>query len=302
MKKKLLSLTLALVMIAGIMPVMALPVAAITLSVEYPEQLIPGEEIDVNVIITNPSGMSIGSISFLKVEFDRSVLELTVEDCTAACDSGRNPTGFCNNLEHYDRGNGPWSFDAGDLFDKNGTNPVDRHDILQVDVPRYLDFDRFAFNFGSDKGFNGEGVLLTINFRVKAAGDPGLGLAAGGPPGHDGNPTVSMRGFAVEDIGSGISHGHFDYVLAMNADGSITATEYIPFYGDIDGDGKIDAADVTLLRRFIAAEDKAAFRWQNPGFNMANARVTGSAVISAADITLLRRWIASSGKFTLGPQ
>jgi hypothetical protein len=75
-----------------------------------------------------------------------------------------------------------------------------------------------------------------------------------------------------------------------------------PHYGDVDGDGKIDSADVTLLRRYIAAEDKKVFLGMNTGFREDNAKVTGRDTITAADVTMLRRWIASGDKFDLGPQ
>jgi alpha-tubulin suppressor-like RCC1 family protein len=62
--------------------------------------------------------------------------------------------------------------------------------------------------------------------------------------------------------------------------------------GDVDGDGIIDAADITLLRRYIAAEDKDAFRAANPRFNEANADVNGDGFINAADVALLRQYVA----------
>jgi uncharacterized repeat protein (TIGR02543 family) len=68
-------------------------------------------------------------------------------------------------------------------------------------------------------------------------------------------------------------------------------------FGDIDGDGNINSADVTLLRRYIAAEDKPLVT----GIKLTNAKVTpGTGDVSAADITMLRRWIASPDKFPLG--
>jgi hypothetical protein len=80
--------------------------------------------------------------------------------------------------------------------------------------------------------------------------------------------------------------------------------------GDVDGDGVIDSADVTLLRRFIAqtfADDTARNTWiAANGFVLANANVDGSAEygdyrdIDAFDVTLLRQWIAAYQKFTLG--
>jgi uncharacterized repeat protein (TIGR02543 family) len=79
-------------------------------------------------------------------------------------------------------------------------------------------------------------------------------------------------------------------------------------WGDVDGDGVITSADVTMLRRFIAASCKDEFMRNNRSFTLANANVDGSSEfgdyrdIDAADVTLLRRWIASSTKFPLGPQ
>jgi len=63
--------------------------------------------------------------------------------------------------------------------------------------------------------------------------------------------------------------------------------------GDIDGDGKIDAADVTLLRRYVAAENKGAFLDNNPKFSVIRARAAGRDNITALDVTLLRRYIAA---------
>jgi rhodanese-related sulfurtransferase len=76
-----------------------------------------------------------------------------------------------------------------------------------------------------------------------------------------------------------------------------------PNYGDTDGDGNINAADVTLLRRYIAAEDKEEFLKASI-FNEANADVNGDGKICATDVTLLRLYIAAPGnnKPILGPQ
>jgi hypothetical protein len=84
--------------------------------------------------------------------------------------------------------------------------------------------------------------------------------------------------------------------------------EVRPNYGDIDNDGVIDSADVTLLRRFIAqnfANDAVRDVWiAANGFNLTNAHVRGESYISPADVTLLRRYIAAYNKSTvpLGPQ
>ena len=62
--------------------------------------------------------------------------------------------------------------------------------------------------------------------------------------------------------------------------------------GDVDGDGVIDSADVSLLRRYISANDKEAFKAANPNFNEDNADINGDGIICAADVTLLRKYIA----------
>jgi hypothetical protein len=69
--------------------------------------------------------------------------------------------------------------------------------------------------------------------------------------------------------------------------------------GDINGSGSIDAADITLLRAYIAAQDKAAFLAANPAFSTANADVNSDGFINSADITLLRRWLAAADKSTV---
>jgi uncharacterized repeat protein (TIGR02543 family) len=65
-------------------------------------------------------------------------------------------------------------------------------------------------------------------------------------------------------------------------------------FGDIDGDGVIDAADITLLRRYVAANDKNLFMSQNPRFRLENARLVGqtSGEPGAADVARLRQYVA----------
>jgi beta-glucanase (GH16 family) len=67
-------------------------------------------------------------------------------------------------------------------------------------------------------------------------------------------------------------------------------------YGDVNGDGQINAADVTLLRGYIAAQDKTAWLNANTNFRPNNADINADGFISAADVTLLRRYIAAADK------
>ena len=62
--------------------------------------------------------------------------------------------------------------------------------------------------------------------------------------------------------------------------------------GDVDGDGVIDSADITLLRRYIAAENKDEFLDENPMFNKDNADVNGDGIICAEDVALLRQYVS----------
>jgi hypothetical protein len=130
----------------------------------------------------------------------------------------------------------------------------------------------------------------------------------------------TVRGYTVPDINSAAPNG-----IPISGDtragtsallGPIQAGQYVTvtykvgagtaiLYGDVDGDGNINSADVTLLRRYIAAEDKKAFLEANGSFCVIRAKVVDEAKpISAADVTLLRRWIASPAlnKPILGPQ
>jgi hypothetical protein len=64
-----------------------------------------------------------------------------------------------------------------------------------------------------------------------------------------------------------------------------------PLRGDADGNGIINSADVTLLRRYLAAIYKEAFRNENTFF-ADNADVNGDNIITYDDVTLLRWMIA----------
>jgi hypothetical protein len=82
-----------------------------------------------------------------------------------------------------------------------------------------------------------------------------------------------------------------------------------PFWGDANGDGVINAADTTAIRRYIAASDKETFFAENTWFNLANANVLGrfdeygDPIIDSADVTRLRQFLAATDPATvpLGP-
>jgi hypothetical protein len=72
-----------------------------------------------------------------------------------------------------------------------------------------------------------------------------------------------------------------------------------PVFGDVNADGIINAADITLLRRYIAATDKVAFRAAHSTFNLANADVDGNSIIDHNDVALLRLYVAASNPTTV---
>ena len=69
-------------------------------------------------------------------------------------------------------------------------------------------------------------------------------------------------------------------------------------FGDVNGDGVINAADITLLRRYIAAIDKYAFIAAT-GFIRANADMFGDGIIDYANVELLRRHLAAADPSTV---
>jgi len=57
------------------------------------------------------------------------------------------------------------------------------------------------------------------------------------------------------------------------------------WYGDVNDDGKIDAKDVTMLRRYLAGG------W-NVNVNEEDADINGDGEVNAKDVTMLRRYLA----------
>jgi peptidoglycan/xylan/chitin deacetylase (PgdA/CDA1 family) len=62
----------------------------------------------------------------------------------------------------------------------------------------------------------------------------------------------------------------------------------------VDGNGVINAADVTLLRAYLAATDQVAFRAANPHFKPENADANGDGIVNSADVTQIRHRLAAS--------
>jgi hypothetical protein len=120
------------------------------------------------------------------------------------------------------------------------------------------------------------------------------------------NPAIAaISGSGNTATAAGVSAGTAT-ITAINGvrRSAAVITVSIPSWGDVDGNGVINAADTTMLRRFIASgQTPEEFREWNPDFNPANADVNGNGTIDAADVTLLRRYLAATDPSTvhLGP-
>jgi peptidoglycan/xylan/chitin deacetylase (PgdA/CDA1 family) len=129
-----------------------------------------------------------------------------------------------------------------------------------------------------------------------------------------GIPGFTMHRFGISDMsqaGTGPDHlafGPSDTLGTIRQGDRVEITYRVgerprPNYGDVNGDGGISAADVTLLRRYIAATDKAAFIEANGEFNIYNADANGDGRIDASDVTRIRRWLSltTPGRWDMGP-
>jgi hypothetical protein len=101
----------------------------------------------------------------------------------------------------------------------------------------------------------------------------------------------------------GVSEVWLDLGPIPNECGNCSQNPCVCLFGDVNGDGIINAADVTMLRNYIAAADKDAFIEANSNFNKDYADVNGNGTIEPADVTLLRRYLAATDPSTvkLGP-
>jgi hypothetical protein len=96
--------------------------------------------------------------------------------------------------------------------------------------------------------------------------------------------TVTISGFNDPD----------DNVMA-EVTSSFTTEGTSIMYGDVNGDGRITAADVTMLLQYLAEWDLG------DSINLANADVNGDGRITAADVTLLLQYLAE-WDVVLGPK
>jgi hypothetical protein len=146
------------------------------------------------------------------------------------------------------------------------------------------------------------GTSALSNVQVTVTGN---GFALGGTTASASVAANGTINFTVAPI-TGLTGNHYATVV-ISIGGIRAGIFYISFippnYGHVRGASVITAADVTMLRAYIASQNKQDFIDGNPGFNSANADVNADGFINSADVTLLRRWLAAADKSTvpLGP-
>lgn len=92
---------------------------------------------------------------------------------------------------------------------------------------------------------------------------------------------------AVDSNGTVTAVGSGTAVITATA-GSKTAkcTVIVRMPGDVNGDGKVNMQDSTILRRYLA-------NWTGVTVNASNADVSGDGIVDMQDSTILRRWLAN---------
>ena len=100
------------------------------------------------------------------------------------------------------------------------------------------------------------------------------------------NLTVNVP-YALADVTLRIDLSNFNYATKTGAVATVTVTDAVPktYIGDVNGDGKIDANDVTTLQMFIA-------KYADVTVNEAVADVDGNGKINVLDVTAIQKYVA----------
>ena len=100
------------------------------------------------------------------------------------------------------------------------------------------------------------------------------------------NLTVNVP-YALADVTLRIDLSNFNYATKTGAVATVTVTDAVPktYIGDVNGDGKIDANDVTTLQMYIA-------KYADVTVNEAVADVDGNGKINVLDVTAIQKYVA----------
>jgi peptidoglycan/xylan/chitin deacetylase (PgdA/CDA1 family) len=114
--------------------------------------------------------------------------------------------------------------------------------------------------------------------------------------------TVSeINGYRINTLGVGHTMGPINAGDIVEIAIRVGPRPVLPpaLHGDIDGSGSINSADVTMLRRFIATDNKPWFI-SNTSFTELNSNIGGLGVGSSGGLNMLRRHVASTLPTELG--
>ena len=100
------------------------------------------------------------------------------------------------------------------------------------------------------------------------------------------NLTVNVP-YELADVTLRIDLSNFNYATKAGAVATVTVTDAVPktYIGDVNGDGKIDANDVTTLQMYIA-------KYADVTVNEAVADVDGNGKINVLDVTAIQKYVA----------
>ena len=100
------------------------------------------------------------------------------------------------------------------------------------------------------------------------------------------NLTVNVP-YEFADVTLRIDLSNFNYATKTGAVATVTVTDAVPktYIGDVNGDGKIDANDVTTLQMYIA-------KYADVTVNEAVADVDGNGKINVLDVTAIQKYVA----------
>ena len=100
------------------------------------------------------------------------------------------------------------------------------------------------------------------------------------------NLTVNVP-YELADVTLRIDLSNFNYATKTGAVATVTVTDAVPktYIGDVNGDGKIDANDITTLQMFIA-------KYADVTVNEAVADVDGNGKINVLDVTAIQKYVA----------
>lgn len=104
---------------------------------------------------------------------------------------------------------------------------------------------------------------------------------------YNGQNIVVNVPYEIADVTLRLDLTNFNYATKTGAVATITVTDAAPktYIGDVNGDGKIDANDITTLQMYIA-------KYADVTVDEAVADIDGNGTINVLDVTALQKYVA----------